>query len=166
MKTRKLVIASLLIALSLIGAYAKIYNTIAFDSLPGFLGTLVLGPVYGGIIGAIGHFLTAFTSGFPLTLPVHLVLMVTMALTMVAFGLVYNHFRVKNNKLANILSLIVGTFVNGPLSMLVLTPLLKPVMGIAGIIAYTPVLSLVAALNIILAQIVFRFLPKRYKRWR
>jgi riboflavin transporter FmnP len=166
MKTRKLVLAALLIALSFIGANIKILDTIAFDSLPGFLGTLVLGPVYGGIIGAIGHFLTALTSGFPLTLPVHLVLMVTMALTMVAFGLVYNRFRVKNNKLANILSLIVGTFVNGPLSMLVLTPLLKPVMGIGGIIAYTPVLSLVAALNIILAQIVFRFLPKRYKRWR
>jgi uncharacterized membrane protein len=29
--------------------------------MPGFLGALILGPFYGGLIGAIGHFLTALT---------------------------------------------------------------------------------------------------------
>lgn len=166
MKTKKLVIAALLIALCFIGSYVEIFSTIAFDSMPGFLGTLVLGPVYGAIIGAIGHFLTAFLRGFPQTLPVHIIIMFAMAFTMVAFGHVYKYFEAKNKKLANVLSLITGTIINGPLTMFILTPLLLPMMGKAGIISFTPILTLIAALNILLAQIIYKFLPKEFKLWK
>ena len=40
--TKQLVFTALLIALSFIGAQLKVFGTIAFDSLPAFLGTFLL----------------------------------------------------------------------------------------------------------------------------
>ncbi len=76
--SKKLVYMAVLIALSYIGSLIKITGTIAFDSFPAFFGALALGGVYGGIIGFLGHLFTAFLSGFPFTLPIHLVIAVMM----------------------------------------------------------------------------------------
>lgn len=62
MKLRNLILTALFVALSFVGANMKIVGSIAFDSMPGFLGALILGPLYGAAIGSIGHFLTAATS--------------------------------------------------------------------------------------------------------
>jgi uncharacterized membrane protein len=166
MKTKKLVITALFIALSFIGANIKIMDTIAFDAMPGFLGVLLFGPVYGAFIGAIGHFLTALTSGFPMTIPVHLIIMVGMAVTMLAFGHVYKYFSAKNYGAAVILSLIVGVIINGPLLLIVLSPLLIPMLGRPALIGMAPVLSLVAGINIIIAQGIYKVLPEKYKLWK
>ncbi|AVP55885.1 Protein of uncharacterised function (DUF1393) [Clostridium tetani] len=165
MKTNKIVITALFIALSFIGANIKIMGTVAFDAMPGFLGALLLGPVYGGIIGGVGHFLTALTSGFPLSLPVHLVITVIMAATMAIFALVYKVLVKKNKVLAMILAIIVGVTVNGPINLLVLTPLLMPIMGKAGIFALVPVLSGVAAINAVVAVLIYKFLPRSLKKY-
>ena len=166
MKTKKLVITALFIALSFIGANIKIMNTIAFDAMPGFLGAILVGPIYGAFIGAIGHFLTALTSGFPWTLPVHLVIMLGMAVTMLAFGYVYKYFSTKNYRVAVILSLIVGVTINGPLLLIVLSPLLIPIAGKPGFISLFPVLSFAALLNIVIAQAIFKILPEKYRLWK
>ena len=163
MKTKNLVLAGFLIALSFIGANIKIMQTIAFDSMPGFLGTLILGPFYGAVIGSLGHFLTALTSGFPLTVPVHLVIMVGMALTMVCFGYTYKYFSVKSKMIGNIAATIVAVIVNGPVLTLLTAPMLIPIMGKAGLIALLPVLCGATALNVIIALGVYKYLPKRYK---
>lgn len=163
MKTKDLVLTALFIALCFVGANIKVMGTIAFDSAPAFLGALLLGPVYGGIIGASGHFLTALISGFPLSLPVHLITMAIMALTMVVFTLIYKLFLNTSKLLAATLSIICGALVNGPLALLILTPLLIPVMGKTGIMALVPILSGVAALNALIAVIVYRFLPGSIK---
>jgi len=166
MKTKKLVITALFIALSFIGANLKIMNTIAFDSMPGFLGAILFGPVYGALIGAIGHFLTALISGFPMSLPVHLIIMLGMAVTMLAFGYVYRYLSGKNYLAAVILSLIVGVLINGPLLLAVLAPLLIPALGKPAYIALFPILSLAAFLNILLALLISKALPKKYKEWK
>ena len=166
MKTKKLVITALFIALSFVGANIKIMSTIAFDSMPGFLGALLFGPVYGAFIGAIGHFITALLQGFPLTLPVHLIIMIGMAVTMFVFGYVYKYFSKKNYGAAVILSLIVGVIINGPLLLIVLEPLLIPILGKPAFIAYFPVLSLIAAINIIIAQGIYKVLPTKYRLWK
>ena len=162
MKTKKLVITALFIALSFIGANIKIMDTIAFDAMPGFLGALIVGPVYGAFIGAIGHFLTALTSGFPFTIPVHLIIMLGMAVTMLVFGSVYKYFSKKNYGVAVILSLILGVIINGPLLLVVLIPIL----GKAVCIGMLPVLSLAAGINIIIAQGIYKLLPEKYRIWR
>ncbi|EIW17347.1 MULTISPECIES: ECF transporter S component [Pelosinus] len=168
MKTKEIVSAALFITLSFIGANIKIMGSIAFDSMPGFLGALLLGPVYGAFIGMIGHFLTALLSGFPLSFPVHIVIMIDMAATMVIFSLVYRKvaeeedFSLKAITLAGVL----GVIMNGPVSLLMLTPLLLPAIGLAGMITLLPVVSGVAALNIVLACLVYKLLPNRIKKVR
>ena len=161
MKIKKIAILGLFIALSFIGANIKIVGSIAFDSMAGFLGTLILGPVYGALIGAIGHFLTAATSGFYLTLPVHLIVMVDMALTMYVFGILYKTFSKKNKTIAIIVSAIAGAIINGPISVFMIIPILGK--GVVGLI---PVLSLAAFLNIAIAFIVYKFLPESIKSWK
>ncbi|MDF2570321.1 MAG: hypothetical protein K0R55_1925 [Sporomusa sp.] len=162
MNLRSNILAALFITLSFIGANVKVLGSIAFDSMPGFLGTLILGTAYGAAIGAAGHFLTALLSGFPLTIPVHLVIMGIMAVTMAVFGIIYrrladaNRFSVKGALVAG----GVAVLLNGPLGLLVLSPLLVPVLGQAGILALLPILSGVAALNILLAFIIYRLLGK------
>jgi uncharacterized membrane protein len=78
-KTRRLIYAAILIALSFVGAQIKVMGSIALDSLPAFFAALLLGPASGAIVGAAGHLLTAITSSFPMTVPIHILLMLTMA---------------------------------------------------------------------------------------
>lgn len=158
--TKKLVWMALFIALSVVGANIKVMGSIAFDSLPAFVAALMLGPVWGAVTGALGHFLTALTSGFPLTLPVHLLTCLTMGLTMVAF---YYAKKLAAKSLPLIASLviavIVGALMNGPVSLLILSPLLVPLMGTAGIFALLPTLTLVGGLNAALGAVVYWLLP-------
>lgn len=161
MKLRKFVLMALFIAISFIGANIKIAESIAFDSMAGFLGALILGPVYGAAIGSIGHFLTAATSGFPLTLPIHLLIMVDMGLTMYVFGLLYNVFSKKNTRLAAVISGLAGVIINGPISLFMVMLLVG-----AGIIAMLPILILAAFLNILIAHIIYKFLPESIKSWK
>ena len=90
MKIKPLVISAMLVAVSFIGANIKLMNTVAFDSMPGFFASIFLGPVYGAVIAAMGHFFTAMLSGFPLSLPVHILIMLDMAVTMLIFGNIYS----------------------------------------------------------------------------
>lgn len=163
MKSRKLAITAMFIALSFIGANVKIMGTIAFDSMPAFLAVLLLGSDYGAAVGALGHFFTALLSGFPLSLPVHILIMLDMALTMVVFGSVYKRYINNNeNKIkAIIMAAIAGIIINGPGSVLLLLPFLLPMMGKSGVLVYLPVLSMAAACNICLAYLLYKVLSKR-----
>ncbi|VBB07648.1 ecf transporter substrate-specific component [Lucifera butyrica] len=165
MKTKTMTLCALFIALSFVGANLKIMGTIAFDSMPGFLGTLLLGPIYGAFIGAAGHFFTALLSGFPLSIPVHLLVMIDMAVTMAVFGILYNKITPCNtiSLKGMVLAGIAGVLLNGPVAILLLAPLLVPVLGTAGLTAYLPVLSGAAALNIILAFVIYHSLPAAVK---
>jgi uncharacterized membrane protein len=161
MKIRNLVYTSIFIALCFVGAQIKIMGSIAFDSMAGFLGALILGPVSGALIGAIGHLLTAATSGFYMTLPVHLIIMVSMAVTMYAFGISYKYFSKKNKTIGIIVSSIIGILINGPIATFVIVPILGK-----GVIALIPVLSLAAILNVFIAHLVYKFLPEGVKLWK
>ncbi len=157
MKIRKMVLSALLIACSFVGANIKVLGSIAFDSLPGFIGALLLGPAYGAGIGAIGHLLTALLAGFPLTPAVHGITMLIMAATMAIFGGVYKRFAQGNARslMGALLAAFAAILVNAPIALLILTPLLQPVIGTSGILALLPVLSVVAAVNIFGAFVLY-----------
>lgn len=165
MKTKNLILCALFIAISFVGANIKIMGSIAFDSMAGFLGALVLGPAYGAAIGALGHFLTALTSGFPLTLPVHIIVMLDMALTMFAFAATYKVLRKRNLGLAVITASIVGVVINAPISLLMVYPLMIKVMPKEEIVGLAPVLTLAAALNVVIAFLIYKFLPRGLKKY-
>ncbi|HBC95941.1 MAG TPA: ECF transporter S component [Clostridium sp.] len=161
MKIKKIIILAFFIALSFIGANIKIAGSIAFDSTAGFLGTLIMGPFYGAVIGAFGHLLSAAISGFPLSLPVHMIIMVDMALTMFLFGITYKFFIKSNRLLAIIISSAAGVLINGPVSVFMLVPIIGK-----AVLAMLPLLVLAAALNILVAYLVYKFLPGSVKQWK
>ena len=156
--TTKLVYISMLIAISFIGSLIKIQGTIALDSMPGFFAALYLGPVAGAIVAGAGHLLTSLSSGFPLTLPIHLIVTLEMAIVVYLFGIIYKKF----NGMAACIS---GIILNGAAMVLVLAPftiwLGLPLNGKAFVYAMVVPLTIAAAVNVILAYIIYKTIGKR-----
>lgn len=166
MKTnsRQLVFMALLIGLSFVGAQLKIFGSIAFDSLPAFLGTFLMGPIAGALVAIIGHLLTALSSGFPMTLPVHLVIALGMGLTMVATYYSYSFVKKSSNEIIGlVVAIIVATICNGPVLLLLCSPLLVPIITWPGVMAMMFPLALVAGINVFLAGLIFKALPESIK---
>jgi len=166
--TKKLVMVALFITLSLVGSYIKIFGTIAFDSLPGFLAALLLGPVYGALIGFLGHIFTALTSGFPLSVPMHIVIAASMSITMFGFGLTYKIF---SDRLPIAVSLIitgiVGVFLNGPVSLAFSIGAMALMAGretALGLLALLPILVIAATANVAICIVVFKPLEKIWRK--
>ena len=162
MKTKTLATVALLIALSFIGAHITIMGSIAFDSLPGFLAALLLGPVYGAAIGFLGHILTATTSGFPLSVPLHIAIALSMALTMYVFGYSY---RLLAKKLSEALALgitgVVGVVFNAPVSLAFSIAALWFIAGreaALGLLVLILPLLLAAIANVVLGIALFKAL--------
>jgi len=150
--------SGLLIGLSAIGAMIKIQGTIAFDSMPGFFAALFISPMAGGAVASLGHLLTAFTSGFPLTLPMHLMLTVVMGIIAYLFGVI-------ERKVNGVLACVVAILLNGPVATFIagITASLLglPLSGSAMFTALVIPLTVVAAVNVILAYIIFKVLPRK-----
>ena len=112
-KTRRLVYMAILVALSFVGAQVKVMGSIALDALPAFFAGLLLGPTSGAIVGAVGHLLTAITSGFPMTLPIHILLTLTMAFVCWLYGYLNNRINITlNSIIAILLNGVVATYLS------------------------------------------------------
>lgn len=156
--TVKLVYIATLISISFIGSLIKIQGTIALDSMAGFFAALFLGPISGALVGSIGHLLTAMTSGFPLTLPIHLIIALEMAVFVYIFGQVYK----KTNE---VVASIVAIILNGIVAVIILAPftvwLGLPLSGKTFIYAMAVPLTLASAVNIILASVIYKIIKGR-----
>lgn len=149
-------LVSLFIALSFLGGYIKFFGSIALDSFPAFLGTLLLGPTYGMIIALIGHLFSAFLSGFPLTLPIHLIVGVMMMLTMFVYGNVRQKY--SDNMISVVASVLIALVFNTVIASLPLIPLL----GFNVILAMMIPLVAASLVNILVAEMVYRVLPANF----
>lgn len=150
--------AGMLIAISAVGAMIKISGSIAFDSMPGFFAALFLSPLLGGIVAGLGHLLTATTSGFPLSLPLHMVLIVEMFLVTYLFGLTYK-------KTNGVFACIIGIILNGPISLLI-TSKIAAIMGMPfnGWVMFNTLivpLTLASVVNIILGYGIYSVVTGR-----
>ncbi|GAB6086043.1 ECF transporter S component [Alkaliphilus crotonatoxidans] len=154
-KTKKLVKMALFIAISGIGAYIKIQGSIALDSMGAFLAALLIDPLAGGIVALVGHLLSALTSGFPLTLPMHLLVSVLMSLVVWGFGILYR----KNHPL---MAAFAGILFNGPGSTLLAAWAASlmglPLGGKALFLMMWLPLTLASAVNIFLTLVVYKAL--------
>lgn len=159
-KTKQLVTMAVFIALSMIGAMIKINGSIALDALPAFLGSIILGPVAGGIIGCIGHLMSAGFAGFPLSLPMHLLVAGEMLVIVAIFGKVYRD----GNKLV---AIVLGIVLNGPVATFLASQLASILgaefAGMAMFYAFIVPLTIAAAVNVILASIVYEGIKKARK---
>lgn len=152
--TKKLALAGMFLALCVVGSMVKIMGSIALDSLPAFVGTVILGPEIGFFLGALGHLITAILSGFPLTLPVHLVTGLLMGFCMFCYG--YARKKIPKRYFLNRwTSMLLAYLINVPLSLFLLYPLL----GQVTYFLFLP-LSIGAVVNIVLAEILLTLLEK------
>lgn len=151
LNTSFLVKVALLTALSVIGSYLKFpgpVGSIALDSLPGFLGAVLLGGKGGALILVLGHFLSALNSGFPLG-PIHILI----AFIMGSCGFIFSYLMQKNIYLA----VAITTFVNGAVS----AALLIPFFGIPFFYSTAPVLTVASLANIILAVVISKLIKDK-----
>jgi len=87
---RRVARVAILVALSGVGAFIKIPSptgTVALDAAPGYLAAVAFSPLEGGVVGALGHLISAATAGFPLGLPIHLIIAAEMFVFAWLFGL-------------------------------------------------------------------------------
>ena len=158
--TKKLTYCALLVGLCYIGALIKVQGSIAFDSMPAYFAALFLGPSLGAVVGFLGHLLTAITSGFPMSFPMHFIVAIEMAFFVYSFGWLY--------KKTNIfLASVAATILNGPFAALLAVPvslmLSLPFSGWALYHFLVVPLTLASVANILLAVIVYRAIKKRFR---
>ncbi|HBF74875.1 MAG TPA: ECF transporter S component [Lactobacillus sp.] len=156
-RLKRIVLAAMLLALCVVGANIKIMGSIAFDSMPAFLGAILLGPWFGAFLGVFGHLTSAAMAGFPLTLPIHLIIGCMMGVCMFVFGWIRQRFG-KDKLSIILLSDIVGYIINTPLEV----PLLYPLLHGAIFALFVP-LTAATIFNIVIAEIIYAFLPKNMK---
>lgn len=147
---KTLTLVAMLIALSAVGALIKIFNTVAFDSMPGYFAALYLGSLYGAIVIALGHLLTAVTSGFPLGVLNHLYIALQMAVYAYLFRVFYKKFNVY-------VAIVLTILLNGPLATL----LFVPMFGWGFFIAWVFPLTIASFINISLAALIYKILSKK-----
>jgi uncharacterized membrane protein len=157
-KVNILCLMGVFIALSAVGAVIKVPSpsgTVAFDSAPGFLAALFLGPAYGALSAALGHLFTGFFAGFPLTLPIHAIISLEMAACAAVFGLVgRSHLTT---------AVIIASLLNGLVAPALF--ILLPGYGLSFFMAMVGPLVVASAVNIIVSALVYKSVSASYKHF-
>jgi uncharacterized membrane protein len=156
-RVRQLIYLALLIALSYVGSLIKINGSIALDALPAAFAMVAFGPVAGGITGLCGHLLTAATSGFVYTVPVHIVIALLMGVTFWTGGILYKKTNI-------VISLLVAFVLNAVVSNFIAVYVMQ-LMGIipdamAMFLMLIGPLALASAVNILLGGVVGQLVKK------
>jgi uncharacterized membrane protein len=144
---RRVARMAIFIALSAVGALIKIPSptgTVALDSGPGYFSAISFGWLEGGIVAAFGHILTAATTGFPLSIPIHIVIAGEQFLWAVVFWFV-------KDKVNIWVAVVAATFCNGILGDLIAIP----IGGMGLFTALLPGLVVASAVNTILAALAY-----------
>lgn len=154
MKTRKVVLLALFIALSYVGSMIRPpgpLSSVSFDSMPGFLAALLLSPWYGAIVASIAHMLSAMIGGFPMGLPIHLFIGAGMGVTAFVFGVIGR----RSQKMLW-LAVLIATFMNAyVISLIVWVAVNK-----AAYIGAATFLLPIAFLNTLLAALIYLALKR------
>ena len=143
---------AIFISMSAVGAMVKVPSptgTVALDAAFGFFSALTFGWREGAIVAAFGHMLTALTTGFPLSLPMHVFIAVQMAAWVTAFQLLAKKVHVW-------FGAFVAVLLNGPGSSL----LVVPIGGLGLAIALVLPLTIGAAVNVSVAIAAYTIIKR------
>lgn len=144
---------AVLIALSAVGAFIRLGpNSIAFDSTPGFVAALLLGPGAGALVTGMGHMAAAWVTGFPLTPFFHVLIMVAMAVVSAVGGVVAERW----GKMPGAIALI---GMNGLVTPALLSFVPNP-LGTTLFFTLAPMLLLGAGINAIAAVLISEVLER------
>jgi len=147
----QLALMGVFIALSAVGSLVKIpspVGSIGLDSAPGFFAAIGFGGWVGFVVIAIGHLLTSAIVGFPLTLPIHLVVAVGMG----GCALVFRWVGRRNHPAWLALAIVLV----GVLNSFVLGLVVLPLGGWGLYLAAVPSLLVGAVLNLMIAGVAYR----------
>lgn len=147
---KRIAIMAVFIALSAVGALVKIpspVGTVGLDSAPGFFSALAFGGLEGSIVIAAGHLLTSWVVGFPLGIPMHLVIAVEMAV----FALIY---RLVNKKMGLIAAVVVTSLLNGVVGAFMVFPM----GGMGAVLGLMPFLLVGSILNVAVSALAYKAL--------
>lgn len=149
MNIRTITAYALLVALCAIGGqiHVGVYS-IGFDSSPAFVGALMLGPVAGAVLGALGHLATAASTGFPLSVPIHMAVAIIMAGTGASIGYIAKRM---TSSFSYVVGGILGYIINVGVGLAVIAWMMEG-MGVV-LFIFVP-LSLTYALNYVGAALV------------
>ncbi|MFW5789980.1 MAG: ECF transporter S component [Bacillota bacterium] len=153
----KLTLIALFIALSAIGSYIMLpgpIGSVALDSAPGFIASVLLGGGSGALVLGLGHILSAIRAGLPLG-PIHVII----ALLMAGIAPIYSYFWQKYN---HWLAGLVGVILNG----LAVNAFLIPLLGVPFFLSMIPVLTIGAFFNISVASLMVILLERRFENVR
>lgn len=161
MNIRTITAYALLIALCAIGGqiHFGLYS-IGFDSSPAFVGALMLGPVAGAVLGALGHLATAASTGFPLSVPIHMAVAIVMAGTGASIGYITKRM---TSSFSYVLGGILGYIVNVGSGLAVIAWMMQSVEVVT--ILFVP-LSLAYGVNYVGAALVVSQLNRVFGRKR
>lgn len=149
MKLKTLTQVGVLVALSVIGAFIKIpsvVGSLAFDAVPGYFAALCFSPVIGASVAVLGHAATATWSGFPLGIPVHMLISTGMCCAAYTTGALAKH-----NLYVGALA---GVLINGLLLPAVFIAL--PQFGTAFFVTATPSILAASVLNVTASVLLYR----------
>ncbi|OWZ82970.1 alpha-ribazole transporter [Natranaerobius trueperi] len=140
-----LVRIAFLLAFSILGAQIKIPSLIgtpALDSFPAYLAALSWGGTPGAIVGFLGHFFTSLIVGFPLSLPLHLIIGIGMVGCVIAVSKTVMHY-------GKLPACIIGVIANGIILPSIFVVI--PGFGVSFFLSMIPALIVSSSINIILA---------------
>jgi len=146
---------AVLVALSGAGAFLKFPSpagTVAMDAVPGYLAAFAYGPGYGALIAAIGHLCSALVTGFPLTVPFHLLVAIVMAGAGAAAGWLHN-------RAGSAAGVVGALLVNGLLGPWLLSYVPNP-MGRGLFAALLLPLAVASAVNAVVAAVLQKALAR------
>jgi len=143
---------AIFIAMSAVGAMVKVPSptgTVALDAAFAFFSAVAFGWKEGAIVAALGHLLTALTTGFPLSMPMHLFIAFQMSVYVSIFQLVVKKIHVWAGVVA-------GIILNGPVSAVLVIPIGG--VGLATVLLLP--LTIGSAVNIFIAVTAYMIINK------
>ncbi|MDQ7818050.1 MAG: ECF transporter S component [Melioribacteraceae bacterium] len=143
---------AIFIAMCAVGSMIKVPSptgTVALDAAFAFFSAIAFGWKEGAIVAALGHMLTALTTGFPLGLPMHLFI----ALQMSAWVSI---FSITAKKIHLWFGVFLAVVLNGPVSSL----LVIPIGGVGLFAALIVPLTIGGFINVFIATTAYLIIQK------
>lgn len=148
MKTKDIVICALLIGISIILSYIKIFNTVALDQVPAILALLIYKDKKAAYIGFFGHIMTALLTGFPLGLLIH----ISIALLLGIMYLISLYILKINEYLTYIFIYAMNALVM-PLILFISAPFSMELY-----MSFVSALSIAVIANVVISKVVYKLI--------
>jgi riboflavin transporter len=143
---------AIFIAISAVGSMIKVPSptgTVALDASIAYFSAIAFGWREGSIVAILGHLLTALTTGFPLSFPLHIFIAFQMAVWVSLFAVLAKNIHMW-------VGILVAVILNGPVSAL----LVVPVGGFGLMAALIVPLTIGSAINIFVAVTAYLIINK------